>query len=187
MSCIYFIRDNRYAKELIRVLLDHLGLRLSVRHTQQAVNICDAKLGRYLKFGVSECGCAVVVADTEGLDPHQVIDAVAEHLRDVGLRPQLSFDRDRLVGLISLESGGGIAVVLAHTCLEAWLGELLGITPSSTCNDLINAIKQKRGEYERSRLPSLVKAELRNRADPPKFVENFQHAVTSCGGDRAMA
>ena len=131
-------------------------------------------------------GCAVVVADTEGLDPHQVIDAVAEHLRDVGLRPQLSFDKDRLVGLISLESGGGIAVVLAHPCLEAWLGKLLGITPSST-NDLINAIKRKRGEYEKSHLPSLVKAELRNRADPPKFVENFQHAVTSCGGDRATA
>lgn len=66
MSCIYFIKDNRNAKELIRVLLDHLGLRLRVRHTQQAVNICDAKLGRYLKFGVSECGCAVVVADAGG-------------------------------------------------------------------------------------------------------------------------
>jgi hypothetical protein len=86
---------------------------------------------------VSECGCAVVVADTEGRDPHQVIDAVAEHLRDVGLRPQLSFDKDRVVGLISLESGGRIAVVLAHPCLEAWLGELLEIS-SSTCSDLIN-------------------------------------------------
>ena len=129
----------------------------------------------------------MVVADTEGRDPYQVINAVVEHLRDVGLRPQLSFDRDRLVGLISLESGGRIAVVLAHPCLEAWLGELLGITPSSTCNDLIDAIKQKRGEYEKSHLPSLVKEELRNRADPPKFVENFQHAVTSCGGDRATA
>jgi hypothetical protein len=53
MNCIYFIRDNRYAKELIRVLLDHLGLRLRVRHSEQAVNICDAKLGRYLKAGVS--------------------------------------------------------------------------------------------------------------------------------------
>jgi hypothetical protein len=103
MSCIYFIRDNRYAKELIRVLPDHLGLRLPVRHTQQAANICDAKLGRYPKAGVSECGYAVVVADTEGRDPHQVIDAVAEHLRDVGLRPQLSFDKDRLFGFISLD------------------------------------------------------------------------------------
>jgi hypothetical protein len=187
MSCIYFVRDNRYARELIRVLLDHLGLRLPVRHTQQAVNICDAKLGRYLKLGVSECGCAAVVADTEGRDPHQVINAVAEHLRDVGLRPQLFFDKDRLVGLISLESGGGIAVVLAHPCLEAWLGELLEITPSSTCSDLINAIKQKRGKYDKRRLPSLVKAELRKRADPPKFVENFQHAVTCCGGGRATA
>ncbi len=115
----------------------------------------------------------MVVADIEGLDPHQEIDAVAEHLRDVGLRPQLSFDEDRLVGLISLGSGGGIAVVLVHPCLEAWLGELLGVTPSSTCNDLINAIKQKRGEYKKSQLPSLVKAELRKRADPPKFVEDF--------------
>jgi len=88
----------------------------------------------------------VVVADAEGLDPHQVIDAVAEHLRDVGLRPQLSFNKDRLVGLISLGSGGRIAVVLAHTCLEAWLGELLKITPSSTCSGLIDAIKQNRGE-----------------------------------------
>ena len=25
MSCIYFVRDNRYAKDLIRVLLDHPG------------------------------------------------------------------------------------------------------------------------------------------------------------------
>jgi hypothetical protein len=66
MTRIYFARDNSYAKELIQVLLDHLGLRLPVRHTQQAVNICNAKLGRYLKFGVSECGCAVLVADTGG-------------------------------------------------------------------------------------------------------------------------
>jgi len=66
MTRIYFARDNSYAKELIQVLLDHLGLRLPVCHTQQAVNICDAKLGRYLKAGVSECGCAVVVADTGG-------------------------------------------------------------------------------------------------------------------------
>ena len=124
-----FRRYNIYAKELIRVLLERLGLRLRVRRSEQAVNICDAELGRYLKAGVLDCGCAVVVADTEGLDPHQVIDAVAEHLRDVGLRPQLSFDKDRLVGLISLESGGRIAVVLAHPCLEAWLGELLEITP----------------------------------------------------------
>ena len=163
------------------------GLRLPVRHAQQAVNICDAKLGRYPKAGVSECGCAVVVADTEGRDPHQVIDVVAEHLRDVGLRPQLSFDKDRLVGFISLESGGGIAVVLAHPCLEAWLGELLEITPSSTCSDLINAIKQYRGEYKKSQLPSLVKEELRKRADPPKFVGNFQYAVTCCGGGCATA
>jgi hypothetical protein len=188
MNCIYFVRDNRYAKELIRVLLEHLGLRLRVRHSEEAVNICDAKLGRYLKFGVSECGCAVVVADTEGRDPHQVMDAVAEHLRDVGLRPQLSFDKDRLVGLISLGSGGGIAVVLAHPCLEAWLGELLEITPSSTCSDLINAIKQNRGEYKKNQLPSLVKEELRKRAGhPPKFVENFQYAVTCCGGGCATA
>ncbi len=187
MSCIYFSRYNRYAKDLIRVLLDHLGLRLRVRHTQQAVNVCNAKLGRYLKFGVSECGCAVVVADIGGLDPHQVIDAVAEHLRDVGLRPQLSFDKDRLAGLISLESGGRIAVVLAHPCLEAWLGELLKITPSSTCSDLIDAIKQNRGEYKKSQLPSLVKEELRKRADPPKFVEDFQYAVTCCDGGCATA
>jgi hypothetical protein len=66
MTRIYFARDNSYAKELIQVLLDHLGLRLPVRHTQQAVIICNAKLGRYLKFGVSECGCAVLVADTGG-------------------------------------------------------------------------------------------------------------------------
>ncbi|MFZ8838374.1 MAG: hypothetical protein ACO2PM_05445 [Pyrobaculum sp.] len=186
MSCIYFVRNNRYAKDLIRVLLDHLGLRLPVRHTQQAVNICDAKLGRYPKAGVSECGCAVVVADTDGRDPHQVIDVVAEHLRKVGLQPQLSFDKYRLVGLISLESGGGIAVVLAHPCQEAWLDELPGIT-SSACSDLINADKQKRGEYEKSHLPSLVKAELRNKADLPKFVENFRYAVTCCGGGRATA
>jgi len=122
-----------------------------------------------------------------GRDPHQVINAVAEHLRDMGQRPQLFFDADRLVGFISLGSGGGIGVVLAHPRLEAWLGELLGITSSSACSDLINAIKQKRGEYEKSHLPSLVKAELRKRADPPKFVENFQYAVTCCGGGRATA
>jgi len=129
----------------------------------------------------------VVVADTEGRDPYQLINAVVEHLRDVGLRPQLSFDKDRLVGLISLGSGGGIAVVLAHPCLEAWLGELLEITPSSTCSDLIDAIKQNRGEYKKSQIPSLVKEELKKRADPPKFVENFQYAVTCCGGGCARA
>jgi len=120
-------------------------------------------------------------------DPCQVINTVAEHLSDMGQRPQLSLDANRLVGFISLGYGGGIAVVLAHPCLEAWLGELLGITSSSACSDLINAIKQKRGEYEKSHLPSLVKAEVRNRADPPKFVENFQYAVTCCGGGRAAA
>jgi hypothetical protein len=179
-----FAKGNRKA---IQALPGRLKPRLPVRHSQHAVNICDAKPGRYLKAGVSNCGCAVVVADTKGRDPHQVINAVAEHLRDVGLRPQLSFDRDRLVGFIPLESGGRIAVVLAHPCLEAWLGELLEITPSSTCSDLINAIKQNRGEYKKSQLPSLVEAELRKRADPPKFVENFQYAVTCCGGGCATA
>jgi hypothetical protein len=48
-------------------------------------------------------------------------------------------------------------------------------------------IKQKRGEYDKSRLPSLVKAEVRNKVDPPKFVEDFQYAVTCCGGGRATA
>jgi hypothetical protein len=124
---LYF-RQGQQILKAIQALPGRIKPRLPVRRSQQAVNICDAKLGRYLKFGVSVFGCAVVVADTEGRDPHQVINAVAEHLRDVGLRPQLSFDKDRLVGLISLESGGGIAVVLTHPCLEAWLGELLGIT-----------------------------------------------------------
>ena len=182
-SCI-FAKGNR---KTIQALPGRIKPRLPVRRSQQTVYMCNAEPGLYLKAGVSEFGCAVVVADTEGLDPHQVIDAVAEHLRDVGLRPQLSFDKDRLVGLISLESGGRIAVVLAHPCLEAWLGELLEITPSSTCSDLINAIKQNRGEYKKSQLPSLVEAELRKRADPPKFVENFQYAVTCCGGGCATA
>jgi hypothetical protein len=67
-------------------------------------------------------------------------------------------------------------VVLAHPCLEIWLGELLESTSSSAFTNSIYASKQKRGEYEKSLLPSLVKTELRNRADLPKFVENFHHA-----------
>jgi hypothetical protein len=57
------------------------------------------------------------------------IYTVEEQLSDVGQRPRLFFDADRLVGFYLLGSGGGIAVVLAHPCLETLLGELLGITP----------------------------------------------------------
>jgi hypothetical protein len=42
----------------------------------------------------------------------------------------------------------------------------------SSCSDLINAIKQN-AENMKSRLPLLVKEELRKRADPPKFVEKL--------------
>jgi hypothetical protein len=68
MSCVYFIRDNSYARELIRGLLGLAGFRVPARHAQQAVNVCDSKLGRYIKAGVGECGCVVIVADTEGQD-----------------------------------------------------------------------------------------------------------------------
>jgi hypothetical protein len=51
-----------------------------------------------------------------------------------------------------------IAVVLAHPCLETWLGELLESTSSSVCNNY--TIRQKHGKYEKNLFPLLVKAEL---------------------------
>lgn len=180
MRCIYFVRDNRYAKELIQKLVSHLGLRVPIHHAQQAVNVCDAKLGRYLKVGLLECGCAVAIADTEGRDPRHVADEVADHLRELGLQPQLFFDTARLVAHISVGSVGKVAVMLAHPCLEMWLGELLGIATAPTCRDVITLLKREIGDYDKKLLPKLIAERLRGGDDPPSFLENFKYAVTCC-------
>jgi hypothetical protein len=98
---LYF-RQGQQIRKAIQALPRRLKPRLPVRRSQQAVDMCNAKPGRYLKAGMSDCGRVAVAADRWG-DPCQVINTVAEHLSDMGQRPRLFSDADRLVEFISLD------------------------------------------------------------------------------------
>jgi hypothetical protein len=162
MSCAYFIRDDSYARELIRGLLDLVGLRVPACHARQAVNVCDNKLRRYIRAGVGECGCVVIVADTEGRDPAAVTGEIEMHARRAGLelRGRPSLDRD-FVGVISLSPAGAVIVMLAHPCLEAWLADLLGAGSGLTCREVVDATKRRIGGYDKKLLPGLVLERVR--------------------------
>jgi hypothetical protein len=61
---LYIFRQvQQILKGATQPLPRRLKPRLPVRRSQQAVDMCNAEPGRYLKAGVSDCGCVAVAAD----------------------------------------------------------------------------------------------------------------------------
>jgi len=139
---IYFIVDNKYSKELIIKLISIVRnkfVRAGVVHVSRPVNVCSNKMGRFIKEGLGEGLCVVIVVDTEGDKPEDVkARIIDEHLKDLG------FNRER------------VKIITAHPCLEAWLAELLNLnTRGVNCKDVKDIIKRRIKDYE-SHLPSLA-------------------------------
>jgi len=125
---IYFIVDNKYSKELIIKLISIVRnkfVRAGVVHVSRPVNVCSNKMGRFIKEGLGEGLCVVIVVDTEGDKPEDVkARIIDEHLKDLG------FNRER------------VKIITAHPCLEAWLAELLNLnTRGVNCKDVKDIIK----------------------------------------------
>jgi len=167
---IYFIVDNKYSKELIIKLMSIVRnkfVRAGVVHVSRPVNVCSNKMGRFIKEGLGEGFCVVIVVDTEGDKPEDVkARIIDEHLKDLG------FNRER------------VKIITAHPCLEAWLAELLNLnTRGVNCKDVKDIIKRHVKDYESHLLPGLVVRHLRSRlevGDPPSFLMEIIDAVRSC-------
>jgi hypothetical protein len=167
---IYFIVDNKYSKELVIKLISIVRnkfVRAGVVHVSRPVNVCSNKMGRFIKEGLGEGHCVVIVVDTEGEKPEDVeARIIDEHLKD------LEFNRER------------VKIITAHPCLEAWLAELLNLnTRGVNCKDVKDIIKRHIKDYESHLLPGLVERHLRSRlevGDPPSFLMEIIDAVRSC-------
>ena len=167
---IYFIVDNKYSKELIIKLITIVRnkfVRAGVVHVSRPVNVCSNKMGRFIKEGLGEGLCVVIVVDTEGDKPEDVkARIIDEHLKDLG------FNRER------------VKIITAHPCLEAWLAELLNLnTRGVNCKDVKDIIKRHIKDYESHLLPGLIERHLRSRlevGDPPSFLMEIIDAVRSC-------
>jgi len=167
---IYFIVDNKYSKELIIKLMSIVRnkfVRAGVVHVSRPVNVCSNKMGRFIKEGLGNGHCVVIVVDTEGDKPEDVkARIIDEHLKD------LEFNRER------------VKIITAHPCLEAWLAELLNLnTRGVNCKDVKDIIKRHVKDYEPHLLPGLVERHLRSRlevGDPPSFLMEIIDAVRSC-------
>jgi hypothetical protein len=167
---IYFIVDNKYSKELVIKLISIVRnkfVRAGVVHVSRPVNVCSNKMGRFIKEGLGEGHCVVIVVDTEGEKPEDVeARIIDEHLKD------LEFNRER------------VKIITAHPCLEAWLAELLNLnTRGVNCKDVKGIIKRHIKDYESHLLPGLVERHLRSRlevGDPPSFLMEIIDAVRSC-------
>jgi hypothetical protein len=67
---VYFIIDNRYAKELIKKLMSIIRNELAnvgIAYISRPVNVCSNKMGRFIKEGLKESHCVIIIADTEGV------------------------------------------------------------------------------------------------------------------------
>jgi hypothetical protein len=167
---IYFIVDNKYSKELIIKLISIVRnkfVRAGVAYVSRPVNVCSNKMGRFIKEGLREGHCVVIVVDTEGEKPEDVkARIIDEHLKD------LEFNRER------------VKIITAHPCLEAWLVELLNLnTRGVNCKDVKDIVKRHIKDYESHLLPGLVERHLRSRlevGDPPSFLMEIIDAVRSC-------
>jgi hypothetical protein len=164
---IYFIVDNKYSKELVIKLIRNKFVRAGVVHVSRPVNVCSNKMGRFIKEGLGEGHCVVIVVDTEGEKPEDVkARLIDEHLKD------LEFNRER------------VKIITAHPCLEAWLAELLNLnTRGVNCKDVKDVIKRHIKDYESHLLPGLVERHLRSRlevGDPPSFLTEIIDAVRGC-------
>ena len=66
---IYFIVDNKYSKELIKKLKSiviNKFVNVGKPPVSRPVNVCSNKMGRFIKEGLGEGHCVVIVVDTEG-------------------------------------------------------------------------------------------------------------------------
>jgi hypothetical protein len=165
---VYFVVDNRYAKQLVRELVGLFKQYILVGGSvcvdiSNPVNMCSEKMGRYVRGAVGDYNLIVVLVDSEEVDP----SVVRKHI----------FEEH--VGQVD-ESSSRVKVLIAHPCLEAWLCEAMGIAScySGTCGEVVDAIiSWYEGKYERETLkrmlPTLMVRELgRKLGDYPEVMRS---------------
>jgi len=171
---VYFIIDNKYAKELIKKLMSIIRNELAnvgIAYISRPVNVCSNKMGRFIEEGLKESHCVIIIADTEGVKPDEVRERIVnKHFKDLGINDY-----------------NQVKIILAHPCLEAWLAELLNLNVggATNCGDVIGVIKSRIKDYDSYLLPSLIERHLRNTlgvGDVPSFLREFIDAVKSCCG-----
>ena len=174
---VYFIIDNRYAKELIKKLMSIIRdkfVNVGINpHISSPVNVCNDKMGRFIEWGLEEGYCVIIVVDTEGVKPDEVKERIiSKHFKDLGIN-----DYNR------------VKIILAHPCLEAWLAELLNLNVGNAinCKDVKDTIRHRLNmkDYDSYLLPNLIERHLRDRleiGDVPSFLEKFVNAVRRCCG-----
>jgi hypothetical protein len=157
---VYFVVDNKYAKQLIQELVrlfrgyNLIGGNVCVDvDFSDSVNVCSEKMGRYVRGAVGDYNLIVVLVDSEGVDPSVVRKRILEEH----------------VGQVD-GSSSRVEILIAYPCLEAWLCEAMGIAGcySGTCGEVVDAIVSRyEGKYEKKALkrmlPALMVRELRRK------------------------
>jgi hypothetical protein len=165
---LYFVVDNRYAKQLVQELVwllkeySLIGGSVCVV-VSGPVNVCSEKMGRFVKGAVGDYDLIVVLVDSEGVDPSVVRKRILEEH----------------VGQVD-GSSSRVKILVAHPCLEAWLCEAMGIAGcySGTCGEVVDAIISRyKGKYEKETLkrmlPALMVRELsRKLGDYPEAMRS---------------
>ncbi|MFZ8793501.1 MAG: hypothetical protein ACO2O2_06415 [Acidilobaceae archaeon] len=167
---VYFVVDNKYAKQLVQELVELFkqynliggSVRVDV-NVSDAANMCSEKMGRYVRGAVGDYNLIVVLVDSEGVDPSVVRKRILEEH----------------VGHVD-ESSSRVKMLIAHPCLEAWLCEAMGIAScySGTCHEVVDAIISRyKGKYEKKTLkrmlPALMVRELgRKLGDYPEVMRS---------------
>jgi len=174
---VYFIIDNRYAKELVEKLISIIRSRfINIGIDKQfssPVNVCSDKMRRFIEWGLKRGYCVIIIADTEGIKPDEIRERIInEHVKDLRIN-----DPNR------------VKIILAHPCLEAWLAELLNLNVGNAinCKDVKDTIRHRLNmkDYDSYLLPNLIERHLRDRleiGDVPSFLEKFVNAVRRCCG-----
>ncbi len=164
---VYFVVDNRYAKqliqELVRLLKEYSLIGGSVCiDISSPVNVCSEKMGRFVKGAVGDYNFIVVLVDSEGVDPSVVRKRILEEH----------------VGQVD-GSSSRVKILIAHPCLEAWLCEAMGIAScySGTCGEVVDAIISRyEGKYEKETLkrmlPALMVRELSRKLGDPEAMRS---------------
>jgi hypothetical protein len=157
-----------YAKQLIQELgrlfkeYNFIGGSVCV-DVSGPVNVCNEKMGRFVRGAVGDYNLIVVLVDSEGVDPSVVRTRILEeHMGQVD------------------GSSSRVKILIAHPCLEAWLCEAMGIAScySGTCNEVVDAIISRyEGKHEKkklkTRLPTLmVEALSRKLGDYPETMRS---------------
>jgi hypothetical protein len=166
---VYFVVDNRYAKQLVKELVELfkqynlIGGSVCVDvDFSDSVNVCSEKMGRYVRGAVGDYNLIVVLVDSEGVDPSVVRKRILEeHVGHV--------------------DGGSsrVKILVAHPCLEAWLCEAMGIAGcySGTCDEVVDAIISRyKGRYKKETLkrmlPTLMVRELSRKLGDPEAMRS---------------